>query len=135
MKKDPLKIQSHVILGMLILQYLFGTAANLFVQFPNSTSEKVLWQFAVKQFPLTVHMLLGVLLVIAGIVLLIRALRKKDRNWIWAASIGLFSILVASFAGAQFIPTQQDLYSYTMAIAFIAAFVAYGWGLYKAKSN
>ena len=133
MKKDPLKIQSHVILGMLTLQYLLGMAVNLFIQFPGNASEKELWQFAVKQFPLTVHMILGGLLVIGGIVLLIRSISKKNKNWIWASSIGLFSMLVASFTGAQFIPTQQDSYSYIMAIAFIAAFVAYGWGLYKAK--
>lgn len=133
MKKDPLKIQSHVMLGMLTLQYLFGMVVNLFIQFPSNASEKVLWQFAVKQLPLTVHMILGGLLVIGGIVLLIRAVRKKNKNWIWASSIGLFSLLVASFSGSQFIPTQQDSYSFIMAITFIAVFISYGWGIYKVK--
>lgn len=133
MKKDPLRIQSHVILGILILQYLLGMAANLFVQFPDTTSEKIQWKFAEGQWTVVTHMVLGFLLLIGSIVLLFRAIRRKDKNWIISGSIGLFAILVAVGAGAQFIPTQQDVYSYIMATAFLLAVLAYGWGIYKAK--
>jgi len=133
MKKDPLRIQSHVILGILILQYLFGMAANLFVQFPDSHNEKNLWQFAQGQWTIVTHMILGFLLLIGAIVLLFRAIRRKEKNWIIAASIGLAAILSAIGAGSEFIPTQQDVYSYIMAATFIIAVLAYGWGIYKAK--
>lgn len=133
MKKDPLKIQSHVILGILIFQYLLGMAANLFVQFPDTTNEKSLWEFAKGQWTVVTHIVLGFLLLIGALVMVFRAIRRKDKNWIISASVGLFAILVAVGAGAQFIPTQQDVYSFIMAAAFILAVVAYGWGIYKAR--
>lgn len=133
MKKDPLRIQAHAILGALILQYLLGMFANMFVSFPDTTNEVTLWEFAKGQWPVMTHIILGALLVIGGIVFLIRAIRRKDKQWIIAASVGLFGVLAAGIAGARFIPTQQDVYSYIMAVAFILAFLAYGWGIYKAK--
>jgi len=133
MKKDPLKIQSHVILGILILQYFLGMVANLFVQFPDTNNEKIQWQYAQGQWSVVTHMILGFLLLIGALVLLFRAVRRKEKNWIIAGSLGLFAILAAVGAGSEFIPTQQDIYSYIMAIAFILAVGAYGWGIYKAK--
>ena len=133
MKKDPLRILSHVILGVLILQYLFGMAANLFVQFPDTTNENAHWEFAKTQATIVIHIVLAFLLVIASIVLLIRAIRRKDKNWIIAGSVGLFAMVAAFLSGAEFITTQADGYSYAMAVTFILAFLSYGWGIYKSK--
>ncbi len=133
MKKDPMRIQAHIILGTLILQYLLGMFANMFVNFPNTKNETALWEFAKVQPSVMTHIILGALLVIGGIVLLIRAIRKKDKQWILASSVGLLSLLIASIAGARFIPTQQDGYSFVMAVTFLLAVFSYGWGLYKAK--
>ena len=131
MKKDPLRIQAHVILGTLIVQYLLGMFANMFVTFPDTSKEATLWEFAKAQPSIMTHIVLAALLVIGGIVLLIRAIRKKDKQWIIAGSVGLFGLLAGGIAGARFIPTQQDGYSFIMAVAFIVSFVAYGWGIYK----
>jgi hypothetical protein len=85
MSKDQLQTQSYVIMGILILQYLFGMAVNLFVQFPDSKNEGQLWEFAQSQWYLIVHIFFALGLLISGVVLLIRAIRRKDRNWINAA--------------------------------------------------
>ena len=134
MKKDPIKTQANVILGVLIIQYLFGMFVNLFVQFPDTQKEGVLWEFAKNQWPLVIHMIIGGLMVIGGIVFLIRTIRRKEKQLIIAASVGLAAILIAAFAGAQFVSTQADGYSYTMAVAFIIAVVSYGWVLYLTKN-
>jgi hypothetical protein len=133
MKKDPLRIQGHVLLGILILQYLFGMAANLFVQFPNTTSQSALWDFTKSQALLVIHMILGILLFVGACVFAIRAAQSRNKQWIISAGVGLFAVFIAVAAGAQFIPTQQDVYSYVMATAFIVAIIAYGWGIYKAR--
>jgi len=132
-KRDPFKMQIYFILGFLIVQYLFGMFLNFFVEFPNTGNEKTLWKFAQDQMPVVLHMVIGVLLVLSGIIFLIRAIRKKNRQLIIASSVGLATLLIASFAGEQFVSTQQDGYSFTMAVAFIVAFASYGWGLYKTK--
>ena len=133
LKKDPLKIQTHFILGFLILQYFFGMFASLFIEFPDTKNEKVLWDFAKGQPSIIIHIVLAALLVIGGIVLLVRSIIRKDRNWIIAANVGLFALLAASIVGSQFISTQQNTYSYSMAIAFLLALFSYGWGIYKTK--
>ena len=133
MRKDPLIIQSHVLLGFLIVQYILGIVVNLFVQFPDTKKEALLWEFAKSQMPLVLHMVLGGLLFIGACVFIIRAIRSKNKQWIISASVGLVAILVAIIAGAQFIPTQNDSLSFVMALSFIVALVAYAWGIYKAK--
>lgn len=135
MEKDPLKIQTYFLLSFLIVQYLLGMAANLFVQFPDTTNEVKQWEFAKTQFLVMAHIVLGLLLLIGGVVFFIRAIRRKDKQWLISASIGLLAILVAIVAGSQFVPTQQDAYSYTMAVAFIVAFASYGWGIFQAKKQ
>lgn len=133
MKKDPLKIQTHFILGILFLQYLFGMFANLFVQFPDTKNETALWEFARGQVAVMIHIIIAFLLLIAAVVLLIRSIRRKDKSWVTGASVGLFWILVAFISGVRFIPTQEDLYSFFMSVAFILAFLSYGWVLYRTK--
>jgi len=129
MKKDPLRIQANFILGFLFLQYLFGMFVNLFVEFPDTHNEGVLWKFAQDQMPAVLHMVIGGLLVISGIIFLVRAVMRKEKQLIIAASIGLVAMLIAAIAGAQFVSSQTDAYSYTMAVAFILAVASYGWGL------
>jgi hypothetical protein len=133
MKKDPIRIQAHVIFGFLILEFLFGMFVNLFVQFPDTRKEQLLWEFAKGQASLIIHMVIALLLVIGGIVFLARTIRRRDRQLIVAASVGLFTILAATYSGMEFVSTQQDPYSFAMATAFILALVSYGWAIYKAK--
>lgn len=130
-KRDPLKLQLHVILGFLIIQYLFGMFVSLFTEFPDSKSESVLWKFAQDQMPVVLHMVIGGLLILSGIVFLFRTIQSKNKQLIIASSVGLASLLIAGFAGAQFVSTQADGYSYTMAVAFIISLASYGLGLYK----
>lgn len=134
MRKDPLRIQSHVLLGFLIVQYILGITANLFVQFPDTKKESVLWEFAKSQWAVLSHIILGALLFIGACVFMVRAVRSKNKQWIISASVGLVAILVAGIMGAKFVPTQEDGYSFTMAVAFIVALISYAWGIYKAKS-
>ena len=133
MRKDPLRIQSHVLLGFLVVQYILGITVNLFIQFPNTKSESALWEFSKSQPAIMFHIILGGLLLIGACVFMIRAARSKNKQWIISASVGLLAILVAVITGAKFIPTQEASFSFTMALAFIVAVIAYGWGIYKTK--
>lgn len=133
-KKETLKFHGIVIIVLLILQYLLGMITNLFVQFPQDKHGGQLWVFAWKQIPLAAHIILGILLIIGSIVLVIRAMRQKNKSWIIASIIGVLSILVAGVSGAIFIPSQAAIYSFIMSISFIAAFISYGWGIYVSKN-
>jgi len=122
--RERLAAQGYILIGVLTLQYLVGMYVNLFVQFPDQTGDQ-LWGFAWSQPALALHIILAFLILIGAIVLCVRAARRRDRTWIWASGIGLLAVLAAGASGASFIPTQNDILSYSMAVAFIIAISAY----------
>jgi hypothetical protein len=128
-----LRSQGLEMLFALTVQYILGMITNLFVQFPDTTVEGQLWEFAWTQVSEAAHIILGLLLFIGGLVLVIRSITYKNRTWTVASSIGLAGILVAIYGGVRFIPTQSDPYSLLMSIAFIVSLLAYVWGLFKSK--
>ncbi len=123
-------------LGMLIgliVQYLLGISTNLFVRFPPSGNEGVMWQFAKSQLLFNLHLYWGTLLLIGAIVFYIRAFRQKNKSWKIASGFGLAFIIFAIVAGILFVGNQKDIYSFVMAFSFLASFISYGWGLYKTR--
>lgn len=135
MAKTPKNPTPHTLglIGMLVLQFLLGMFAALFVQFPEHASEKQVWRFAGQQVSITIHMLLGLLILLGAIALVVRAIIMKDKNWIWTSVIGLLGVLVADITGILFISQQNDVYSYFMAVGFVVSLVAYFWGVYKGR--
>lgn len=121
------------LIGLLILQFLLGMFAALFVEFPEKANEAQIWKFAGQQVSVTLHMLLGLLMLLGAIALVIRAIIMKDKNWIWTSVVGLVGVLAADITGILFIAEQNDIYSYFMAVAFVVALVAYFWGVYKGR--
>jgi hypothetical protein len=130
-----LRIHGLTLILGLIVQYILGMITNLFVTFPDTTIEGKLWEYAWSQISEASHIILGLLLFIGALVLLIRALRYKNRTWTIAASTGLGGILLAIYGGVRFIPTQNDPYSLVMSIAFIVALLALVWGFYASKEQ
>jgi hypothetical protein len=131
MKKDAsLKKQGIFMLIVLVLQYILGMTANLFVTFPQTKNEAALWEFAWSQLPIAAHIIVGSLLLIGGITLFVSSIVHKNKNWIVASTIGALALIFAGYSGSRFIPTQIDAYSFTMSLGFIIAFVSYAWGVY-----
>ncbi len=118
----------------LAVQYALGMYVDLFVEFPEGADKGQLWQFAWSQIPLAAHIILGILIVLGAIALCVRAARSRNKTWIWASAVGLVAVLFAWGSGASFIPSQTDLYSYSMALSFIVAIMAYVWGLYADRT-
>jgi hypothetical protein len=133
MQKNPLRIQAMVLIGFLVLQYLVGMYVNLFVPFPENATAGQLWEFAWGSPALAAHIIIAILILIGSIVLCIRAARRREKVWVWTSLIGLLAILAASFSGASFIPSQTDIYSYSMALTFLIAFCSYAWGVYASS--
>jgi hypothetical protein len=128
-----LRIQSIFLLVALVVQYAVGMYVNLFVSFPDTTVEGQLWEFAWSQPALATHIVLAILIFLGAIVQCVRAARSRNGTWIWSSFIGLLAVLAAGASGASFIPSQTDLYSYSMAIAFLIAFIAYAWALFSVQ--
>ena len=133
--KNPIRIQSVILLCALIAQYILGMYANLFVAFPDGAQGGSAWQFAWTQAVVAAHIVLGILLVIGAIVFLIRVLVAKRTAWRTPAILGLIGILAAAWSGSAFIPSQSNPLSYIMSLSFLLAFFAYAWGIFTTRSN
>ena len=118
---------------ILIAQYVLGMTSNLFVTFPTDGGPGLFWEFAWHQIPLALHIIVGTLLFVFSIVLLVVAIKQKAKRWITAGIVGVISIFVAAYAGAQFVNTQSAIFSYVMSLFFIIAFVSYGLATYVFK--
>lgn len=121
------------LIGLLILQFLLGMFAALFVHFPEGVSESQIWKFAGQEGIIAIHIILGLLILLGAIVLVVRTIILKDKTWIITSLVGLAGVILADVTGFLFIPQQNDMYSYCMAVGFIIALVAYFWGVYKAR--
>ena len=110
----------HQIMGLASM-FLLGMAANL-TGLPAETSGAA--HLASIAF-LTAHALIALGLVI-GTVMLLRAAARLGSHWRRHAIAGATAIAVAVAAGILTLITNNNWWSYTMAVGFIAALLAYG---------
>lgn len=127
-----LRIHAIFTMGFLAIEFALGMVTNLFLQFPETNQADQLWAFARSRAPLAAHIVIGMLLLASAILFLIRAARSNDGRWIGSSVVGLIAVVIAFYGGVAFTSTQADSYSLVMALAFIVALLAYGWGLLAA---
>ena len=106
---------------MLIIQFILGVIYNLYGTAPTSTKSIGLFSSP----DLALHVILGILLVIAALGQLIRAIGVRHQLTIWMSAIGLLAILAAGFAGLGFTGSGAPGASLGMSLAFAAALACY----------
>jgi hypothetical protein len=118
---DRLRGSSMGAMVMLILQYALGMGVNLFV-----TPGKTGLPEAFKNGPvLALHAILGLLLILAAIGLLVRAVMARHRAVIIASAVGLVAIIAAAGSGVSFLTSGTNGASMGMAMAAAVAFLCY----------
>jgi hypothetical protein len=110
----------------LAVQFSLGIFVNLCVPVPASDAHASYLQ-EIKTAPaaLTAHVLLGLLLICAAAVLLLRSVRIRDRLMITAAAAGIAAIAGAFAAGEVFVKNGQSSASLAMAVLTGVALVCY----------
>ena len=122
---NRIRMASFGALTMLVLQFVLGTAYSLYGTAP--TSSKSVGMFS---SPLiAVHVILGILLVIAAIMLVVRAVQARHRPSIATTSAGLLVILGAFGAGSSFAQDGSDGASLAMALVTAVAMLCYAANL------
>jgi hypothetical protein len=106
---------------MLIIQFILGVIYNLYGTAP--TSKKSIGLFSSPTIAL--HVIVGILLFIAAIVLLVRAIQARHKLSIWMSAVGLVSIVGAGFAGLGFTGSGAASASLGMSLAFALALACY----------
>ena len=116
-----LRLSSLGAVIMLIVQFVLGIVYNLYGTAPTSTKSVGLFSSP----DLALHVILGILLLIAALGQLIRAIAVRHPLSVWMSAIGLVAILGAGFAGLGFTGSGASGASLGMSLAFAIALACY----------
>jgi hypothetical protein len=118
---------------LLVVQYAIGAGVSLYVGAPSGVHG--IGQ-AISRGPaaLSVHVVLGLLLVLAAVGLVVQAVIA--RHWVLTATsvVGLLALIGATLSGARFVSKGLPSASMAMAILTGVALLAYGANLYLLAS-
>jgi hypothetical protein len=109
------------LLIMLIVEFVLGIIYNLYGTAPTSTKSIGLFSSP----DLALHVVLGILLVLAAIGQLVQTIRARHALSLWLSAVGLLSILGAGFAGLGFTGNGANGASLGMSLAFAVALACY----------
>lgn len=112
---NRIRMASFGALTMLVIQFVLGTAYGLYGTAP--TSSKSVGMFSSPL--LAIHVILGILLVIAAIMLVVRSIQARHAPSIATTVAGLLVILGAFGAGSSF--TQDGSNGASLGMALLAA--------------
>lgn len=122
---ERIRMASFGALTMLILQFVLGTAYNLYGTAP--TAGKSVGMFSSPL--LAIHVVLGILLVVAAAMLVFRAVGAKGGPVVATSVVGLLAVLGAAGAGSAFIGHGANGASLGMALATAVAMLCYAANL------
>jgi hypothetical protein len=107
--------------AMLVIQFILGMIYNLYGTAPTSKKSIGLFSSPV----MALHVVLGLLLFVAAVFHLIRAIGARHSLAIWLSAVGLVSIIGAGFAGLGFAGSGAASASLGMSLAFALALGCY----------
>src|SRR5215469_8631600 len=122
---ERLLMASFGALTMLILQFVLGTAYNLYGTAPTATKSVGMFSNPL----LAIHVILGILIVLAAGMLVFRAAQAKAGPVLWLSIAGLVAVLGAFGAGSSFSGNGDDGASLGMALATAVAMLCYAGNL------
>jgi hypothetical protein len=116
-----LRWSSLGVVVMLIIQFIVGIVYNLYGTAPTSTKSIGLFSSPA----IALHVILGILLGLAAIGQMVRAIGTRHKLSIWMSALGLVSIIGAGFAGLGFAGSGAASASLGMSLAFATALACY----------
>jgi len=127
---NGLRTNAFAAVVMILIEFGLGVGVNIYATLPASDSGTGLlpaFSRAVTDGPivLTVHALLGTILLITGLAAVVRASLARRPLLISMTSSALLALIVAWFAGATFVGDQASGASLAMAIATGLAILCY----------
>jgi heme A synthase len=110
----------------LILQFALGMILNLYGTIPTADARaSYLQEIETAPGMLTAHALLGLLVLAAAAILLLKAIALRDMTVITLVAAGLAALLGAFAAGEMFVKNGENSASLSMAILTGAALLCY----------
>ena len=118
---NRIRMASFGTLTMLFIQFVLGAAYGLYGTAP--TSSKSIGMFSSPL--LAIHVIMGILIIIAAIMLVVRAVQARATPVIVTTAVGLLAILGAFGAGSSFTQDGSNGASLGMTILCAVAMLCY----------
>jgi hypothetical protein len=130
------RLHSIIAIGALALEFIIGMYTALFVEFPETLAKGNAWAWSMSNSSVTMaHIVLGTLLALVSLSALSFGIASRNRAAIAASAAGLATVGLSYMSGAIFLSDiSKDAYSFSMALGFLGAMVAYGLALYLTRS-
>jgi hypothetical protein len=106
---------------MLIIEFVLGMIYNLYGSAPTASKSIGLFSSPV----LALHVIMSILLLLAAVMLLVRAIGAGYRLTIWMSALGLVAIIAAGGAGLGFTRNGAAGASLGMSLAFAVSLTCY----------
>lgn len=122
------RLHSLIAIVVLVLEFVLGMYTALFVQFPESLVEGNAWHWSMTQsFIVMSHVILGTILMVIAFAAFGFAVAIRKRAVVITSVVALVMVALAYMSGTVFLSNiEEDAYSFSMAIGFVGAMVAYG---------
>ena len=125
-----LRLNSVGISVMLLVQYGLGIGINLYAEVPDADHGVGILVAAGRALTgqpvaLALHTGLGLLMLVAGVTVLVRAIRARHRLAIAASALGFAAIIGAVVSGATFVSSAHDSASLAMGLLTGVALLCY----------
>ncbi len=116
---------------MLVIQFALGMYVNLYVTVPSADHGSGFGQ-AIANGPagLTLHIVLGLLLILSALGVLVQAILARRPALIAAAVVGLLAMIGAAASGSAFTSSGRDGASMAMAVLAALGLLCYGVSLF-----
>src|SRR5690348_7107149 len=122
---NRIRMASFGALTMLVIQFVLGTAYSLYGTAPASGKSVGMFSSPL----LAIHVILGILLIIAAVMLVVRAVQARHTPSIATTVAGLLVILGAFGAGSAFTQDGNDGASFGMTLLCAVAMLCYAANL------
>jgi hypothetical protein len=120
-KLARIRMSSVGAVAMLVLEFILGMIYNLYGTAPTAKKSIGLFSSPV----IALHVILGILLFLAAVAQLVRAIGARHALSIWLSALALVGILGAGFAGLGFAGSGAAGASLGMSLAFALALGCY----------
>jgi heme A synthase len=118
---NRIRMASFGALTMLITQFVLGAAYGIYGTTPTSTKSVGMFSSPL----LAIHVIMGILLIIAAIMLVVRAVQARATAVIGTTAVGLLAILGAFGAGSAFTRDGSNGASLAMTVLCAVAMLCY----------